>query len=734
VNLRLVRTVLAKELRETLRDRRTLFMMIVIPTLLYPGIMVVLEQLTLFGQRKLGARPAAVAVQGADPALAAFLRRDTAIRVLPPESATVAAVRQRDAEAAIVVFRSASSIASPPQTATTPAMSPSPTAPTATAPSSTPPGTTTTSSTATTPSVGAGTDSVRVLYDASDDRSQRAQGVASRALGAWNDTLLARRLAERGLPPAFARPIAVADSSVATAQEAGAYALGRFLPVLLILMTLLGAFYPAIDLAAGEKERGTLETLLTAPVPASEIVAGKFAAVALIGMAAAAANLLSMLLTFQSGVFKFARAAHVQFTLPWSTALLVLVGLVPLAVLFSALFLGIAVRSQSFKEAQNALTPVQLASTLPIIVITLPGIEFNAALAAVPVVGIAMMFRELMSGSARLVPSLIAFGTTVLYAGLALHFAARAFGREDVLFGGGASTAPRGGWRQRLATWRAGERRVPLPAEALAFIAAIALLYFHAGTALQARFGERGLLYSEWGLLFLPAVALALAGPFDTRRTLALRRPGARGLGGALLLALGGIPLGWAIGWAQVQYFDVPKELFGAMEKLVTATDLPRFLWLLLLVAVTPAFCEEVVFRGVLFQSLAREQRMWRTVAATALIFGAFHLSGETALRFLPTAWIGLLMGVAVWRTRSIFASMLMHFVNNGLAVVIVSRPDLRRMVIGDTGEPSWILVALAPLALAAGLWLLPRRTPLPDDAVEVPASREAMEEAGRVK
>lgn len=699
MNLRLVVTVLAKELRETLRDRRTLFMMIVIPTLLYPGLMVVLEQLTLFGQRRLAQQPAAVAVRGADPALAAFLRRDTALRVLPPESASMAAVRRRHAEAAIVVGASA-----PETTVATAAI--------------------------------AGTDSVRVLYDPSYERSQRAHDVAAGALRAWNDSLLAQRLSARGLPPDFARPLAVADSSVATAQETGAYALGRFLPVLLILMTLLGAFYPAIDLAAGEKERGTLETLLTAPVPAGEIVAGKFAAVALIGMAAAAANLLSMLLTFQSGVFKFARAAHVQFTLPWSTALLVMVGLIPLAVLFSALFLGIAVRSQSFKEAQNALTPVQLASTLPILVTMLPGIEFNAALAAVPVVGIAMMFRELMGGSARLVPSLVAFGTTIVYAGLALHFAARAFGREDVLFGGGASTAPRGGWRERTAAWRAGPRRVPLPAEAFVFVAAIALLYFHAGTALQARFGERGLLYSEWGLLFVPAVALVLIGPFDARRTLALRRPSARGLAGALLVALGGIPLGWALGWAQVQalHLEMPKEMVGALQKLVTATDLPRFLWLLLLVAVTPAFCEEAVFRGVLFQSLAREQRMWRTVALTALVFGAFHLSGETAIRFLPTAWIGVLMGIVVWRTRSIFASMLMHFVNNGMAVVVVSLPALRRLALSDAGEPDWLLVAAAPLALAAGLWLLPRRTPLPDDVVPEPDSREAAEEAGRVE
>ncbi|HEX8246300.1 MAG TPA: ABC transporter permease subunit/CPBP intramembrane protease, partial [Longimicrobium sp.] len=479
MNWRVVRTVLAKELRETFRDRRTLFMMIVIPTLLYPGLMVVMEQLTLFGQRRLSERPAAIAVRGVDAGMLAFLRGDTAVRLLPPDSATIAAVRGRQAEAAIVVVRK--------------------------------------------PGVVTPTDSVRVLYDASSERSQRAHDVAGRALRAWSDTVLARRLAARGLPHDFARPLAVADSSVATAEETGAYALGRFLPVLLILMTLLGAFYPAIDLAAGEKERGTLETLLTAPVPAREIVAGKFAAVTVIGMMAAGANLLSMLLTFQSGLFKFAKAAHVRFTLPWSTAALVLVGLIPLAVLFSALFLGIAVRSQSFKEAQNALTPVQLASTLPILVISLPGIDFNAALAAVPVVGIAMMFRELMAGTAPLVPSLVAFGTTVLYAALALHFAARAFGREDVLFGGGAGAAPKVGWRERMAAMRTGPRRVPLAAESLAFVAVVALLYFHAGTALQARFGERGLLMSEWGLLFVPALLFATVGPFDARRTLALR-------------------------------------------------------------------------------------------------------------------------------------------------------------------------------------------------------------------
>ncbi len=665
MNARTVATVMRKELKETLRDRRTLFMMLVLPTLLYPALFVVMQQVALFGQRKLEARPPVVAVSGADD-VRAFLAGDTLLRLAPPESATVAAVRARAVQAAVVAGAAGAE----------------------------------------------GTRSVRVLFDASDDRSRRARELVGERLDAWGDSLLARRLAARGLPSTFAHPIATADSSVATAREAGGYALGRFLPGLLVLMTLLGAFYPAVDLAAGEKERGTLETLLTAPVPAREIVAGKFLTVALLGMTAAVANLLSMLLTLQSGVFRFA-GAGIQFSLPWGSALLALGALVPLAVLFAALFLGIAVRSQSFKEAQNALTPVQLGVIVPVMVAGLPGIEATPLLAALPVAGVVLLLRDLMAGTAQVLPSLIAFGASVAYAALALAFAARAFGREEVLFGGGAGTAPRGARAERVRAWRTTARGVPLPAEAFAFIGGVGLLYFHLGSALQGGLGERGLLLSQLLLLALPAVALAAAGPYDARRTLALRRPSGRALAAALLIAAGGIPLGWGIGWAQLQFFPDAARALAGLEKLISATDAARALWLLVLVALTPAVCEELVFRGVLLQSLSREMPRLRAVAVTALVFGAFHLSTETAIRFLPTAWIGLLMGWVAWNTRSVFASMLMHFVNNGIVVLLLWQPVLRQFVLsGD--RPATLPLVVAPVLLGLGLWLLPRRAPQP--------------------
>jgi sodium transport system permease protein len=760
-----VRTVLAKELRETARDRRTLFMMLVLPTLLYPAILVLVQQLAIFGQRQLSAEPAKVAVAGADAGLVRFLDADSSIRVFGAESATVAAVRDGNVEAAILVgamptsgtasgesaaagstaggsvsIGSTSGGSTSGGSASTGSASAGSTAggsaSTGPASAGTASGGSASAASAALPLAGqargagadVGTREARILFDASNDRSRRAQELAYRRLDAWGDSLLALRLRGAGLPSSFAAPLAVADSSVATAEEAGGYALGRFLPLILVMMTLLGAFYPAIDMAAGEKERGTLETLLTAPVPASEIVAGKFAAVALIGLAAAVANLASMLLTFQSGIFRFGTVTQIRFTLPAGAALLVFVALIPLSVLFAATFLGLAVRAQSFKEAQNALTPAQLAATLPLFIVTLPGIDFTPALAVVPVVGVAMFFRELMSGGAPLVPSVLAVLATIVYAALALVFAARSFGREEVLFGGGSGDAATkgGGWGDRLRGWRAAERGVPLPAEAMVFIAAVALLYFHVGTRLQGGNGETGLLVSQWLLLGGVAVAFASLGPYDVRKTLALRAPQPRALAAAALIALGGIPVGWAIVWLEMQLFEGGNlQSMSYLQEMLTATDTRRAMWLLFVAAVTPAVCEELVFRGVLLQSLSREERAWRAVLISAAVFGGFHLSFESALRFLPTAWIGLLMGWVVWHSRSLFASMLMHFLNNAFVVVLLWQPAVQRLAFRGN-ELAWPTVMGGAVLLALGLALLPRRQAPPISSSASPTGEQS--------
>jgi sodium transport system permease protein len=668
MNWKVIFAVLRKELRETLRDRRTLIVMIAVPVLLYPVMLITVEQIALFGQRSLQASSVRVAVVGDAPDGGAFVGADPQITAMHADTVPVQALRDGMLDA-ILVFPDGAWDA-------------------------------------------AGTNELRLLFDGARERSGYARGIVQARLGMWSDSMVQARLRQQELPAAYAQPITLDATSIATPRQVGGYMLGRFLPLLLILMTVLGAFYPSIDLAAGEKERGTLEALLTAPVPADHLVIGKFAAAALMGLTAAALNLASMLLTFQTGIVRFGGAVDIQFELPALSALLIFFVLALLAVLFSALFLGIAVRSHSFKEAQNALTPVYILSLVPAMLPMMPGITFTTGFALLPIAGVGFLFRDLMTGSVAPGPAVIAIAATAFYAALALVFAARAFGREDVLFGtGGGSANPEP--RRRLRDWLQGGHtgEVPTPAAALGLAAAAALLYFYGARPLVLALGEGGILLSQWLFLAVPTLLLIIVGRYSPRETLAARRPEARSVVAGLLIMAGGIPIGWLIAWMQGFILEVPVEFLEAMRQLVTADSPGRLLWLLLVVAVTPAICEELVFRGVLLQGFGRRLPMGRSIAATALIFGAFHLSFETTMRFLPTAWLGLLLGYAVWHSRSIFTGMLMHLVNNGFIVVLLYLPALQQRLLDPSGQPPWVVVAVAPAVLYAGLRLLPRRS-----------------------
>ena len=656
--------VFRKELRETLRDRRTLVMMVAVPVLLYPILMIAAEQLTLLGLRQLEAEPSLIGVIGPGAGDAREFLGGLAELTVRAVTDPVEAVRS-DSVQAVVLF-GASRVAD-------------------------------------------STQSVTIVYDAADERSQRARGLVDRALQHWQDSLLAGRLAERGLPAGFARPLAVADTSVARAEELGGYALGRFLPMLLILMTLLGTFYPAIDLAAGEKERGTLETLLTAPVPPREIVAGKFLTVALIGVVAAALNLGSMLLTFQTGLFRLGDALDIEFALPLGAVVTIFATLVPLSVLFGSLFLGVALRSRSFKEAQNALTPIYLAVIVPALLPIFPGIDFTVALAAVPVAGVGLFFRELMAGSPAVLPSLVAVATTLLWAWAALAFAAASFGREEVLFGEGDGKveSENRGPGARVRAWLGPRGLTPRPAHALVFILAVGALFFYLGFPLQARLGETGLLLSEWLLLLGPVVLFVGAAGFDARDTLSLRRPNGRQVGAAILLIAGAMPLGWFLAWLQGFVIPIPWELLEGLDELLTAESTPRLLWLLVIFAVTPALCEEVVFRGVFLAGTRGSGSAIRVALLNGLVFGVFHVSFESVFRFLPTAWLGAVLAWAVLSTSSIWVGALMHFVNNGAVVLIASVPTLRAWFEAGGDSPPWLLLPPAVIAMALGARML---------------------------
>jgi len=659
-----IRIILVKELREILRDRRTLLLMIGIPVFLYPALFVLMEQVMLFGQGNLSEQEVAVGVRASVASdQVPSLPEIPGVRQIPFEDASGDFNASGRFDALLIIDS-----VGPPE---------------------------------------ARSLDVQILYDASVDRSLRARSVVGDALDSLNTATLTTRLEQFGLPAEFARPVAVRDSSVATAEGLGGAALGRFLPMVLILMTVLGAFHPAIDIAAGERERRTLEPLLTTSAPAGSIVIGKYLAVAVIAFTAAALNLASMMLTLNAGFFQFAGELGLEFELPLGSIVLTLWLLSLLALLFSALFLGVAVQAQSFREAQTALTPIYIVSFLPAIVTMAPGIEFSTGLALVPIAGVAMLFRDLMTGDPVGLEGMLAVGATVVYAALALSFAARSFAREDVLIGDDEDSEV--GGEGRRPWWNREGSPIPTPRTALLFVALVGLLYFYIGVGF-ARWGERGIFASQWLLLAAPVTIFLGMGHFRWREALAIRpAPPIAFLAGALII-LGGLPIGWLIAWIQTFFLELPEEMLAALQGVLTADDLGRVMWLLLLVAITPAICEEIVFRGVLLQGLLRNAPTHVAILASSFVFGVFHLSFESAIRLLPTMFLGALLALVVARTGSILPAMLMHFLNNATAVLLISRPELQPYLVGASGGPNWIVVAGGLVMLFVGLRILPRR------------------------
>jgi sodium transport system permease protein len=481
--------------------------------------------------------------------------------------------------------------------------------------------------------------------------------------------------------------------------------------MLLVMMTLLGTFYPAIDLAAGEKERGTLETLLTAPVPPGQIVAGKFLTVTVVGLLSAALNLGSMLLTFQTGLFQLGQAVNIRFSLPFSSVLVIFGTLFPLAVFFGALFLGVAVRSQSFKEAQNALTPVYILVLLPALLPLFPGIEATPVLLAVPVASVSLLFRELMAGTATLFMGSLALLSTLAYASAALVFAAVSFGREEVLFGEGGDSGEKQEGRVFFrglahATPIAGD---PDPKATFGLIAGVAVVYFYLGSRLMVGMGENGLMVAELGLLLLPALLFLRLGGYDPKRALSLRTPGTRQLVAAVLIIAGGTPLVWLLSWLQSFVLPMPWEFLEGMSEFLTAETPGQILWLLVLVAVTPAICEEALFRGVFLAGTRAHTSTFKVILLNGIVFGAFHIPTATVFRLLPSTVLGMLLAWVVLRTRSIWPAVLMHLLNNGSIVLLTTVPwFLERFPDPTQGPPVWLL-SMAVLSLAAGGFLLER-------------------------
>ena len=548
-----------------------------------------------------------------------------------------------------------------------------------------------------------------VISRRGDRFSARAAEEVERRITAFRDRFVRTMLRRRGV--GGNAMVSVSQHAVESGGGQRTMLLGAFIPLVLVLMTMTGAVYPAIDLTAGERERGTMEMLMAAPVSCRMLLTGKFLAVCMIAMMTAIVNLLAMMITVYS--IGFDRIVFGGGLTPGVIAQVFLL-LVVFASFFSAVLLSVTSVARSFREAQAYIIPLMLISLAPGILSLMPNVEFTLPLAFVPLVNIVLLGRDLFQGQPNSLLFLVTICATVGYTVLSLRIAGNVFGNQASLYGSSGGVAD---------LWKRGtvkQKSCSLPRALACFglivpaflvlsglrgrildIDNINIQLMYSGAVIFLLFGLLPLLFSIWDRV-------------DLSDGFGLTKASPMAFAGAVLL---GISL-WPFAYEALMMLksDVMTQLIGerAAELTERITSTPWYIRLPAL-ALIPAVCEELFFRGFLLTSLkSNGARHSQTVLITAALFAAMHVIVDQALmmeRFVPSFLLGVILAVLRLRTGSVLPGIVLHLVHNALLLSLTDlTPLLERLQLNleeQTHLPNWFLTTAGGLVAvgAALVW-----------------------------
>jgi len=400
MTLRNVGIVYRKELLDSLRDRRTLISMVAVPVLLMPALILGMGAFTakMVGEAR-KAIPKIMILGGEDsPRLLQALRDLDSIEIVPANPDYTNQISAKIIRAAIKVPEGFDA------------------------------------------ALGRGDAStIEIFVYEGEMKSGFAAQNVQQFLRDYREKIIQERLQARNLPSDLLEPFEIQRRNVAPPKKVAGNLLGGILPYTVILLSVIGAMYPAMDLTAGEKERGTMETILCSPVPRGHLVLGKFLTVLTTSIATSALSIGSMGVTFAIAKGFLAglggsSGKTLALSIDLSALLVVFVMVLPVVVLFSAAQLAIALFAKSFKEAQSYLSPMMFVVIVPAMMSMLPGLELNWVLSLVPILNTSLVCKEILAGDYNWGFIGLIFLSTSIYAAVALWLAVKLFNREEVVF------------------------------------------------------------------------------------------------------------------------------------------------------------------------------------------------------------------------------------------------------------------------------------------------------------
>ena len=536
-----------------------------------------------------------------------------------------------------------------------------------------------------------GAPNLRLFYRADRDESTAALSEMQDALDQVRQAHRVALLHRGGFTYEPARMAVVHESDLASKTQVAGLALGKSLTLILLVFVLTSGAVVATDSIAGEKERGTLETILTSSVNRVDILAAKslvILTIALIITLIQAGNLLVYI-----GLKLLPVPPNLAAAISPGVGLLLVIMFLPVMALAASGLLLISGYARSYREAQMYFMPVLLVGVLPGLAPFLPGLPLRSVVALVPVANIALATREILIGRFDWPMIGVSWIVTALAAAWTTRFGVRFLSAErlvtaaendQVSFQGGPALFERQVWRWFAGLW--------------------------AGLIIISNYLEKAdlraqVLINLAGLLFGGSCLMMWRYHLDPRQALALRLPRPWVWLGVLFAVPGGLLTSLGLFRLANLVLPVSSKMTEGFNQSVLPPGLSSF-QLLIFLAVLPGIFEEIAFRGLLLHGLRRSLHPAALALVVGIAFGIFHIA---LFRFVPTACLGMMLAAVTLLSGSILPAMMWHGLNNAMGILMYKQQ------IPETELPLGCYIAGVGI-LAGAFWIFWRnRTPYPD-------------------
>ncbi len=635
MNLKIIKILVKKEMLDVLRDKKTVLMMLVVPIILYPLIFIGVIQVMSMIDSSMEEQTYRVAVCSGDgdDVLEERLQvpeEEESYRIETVKADTIddyeSALNEKEIDVYVVEEEKG------------------------------------------------GKPSYTLYYLSSETNSTYALNIVEEILDDYKEEIRVQRIEAAGLDTEeILEPIVYEEENIASTEQSLGSIMGMIFPFMLIISLLMGTMYPAIDTTAGERERGTLETILTLPVTSRQLIISKFLTVAVIGLVSAALNIVSMGgIAFYMYQIADLTLEEGTLTVAWGSfapAFLVsILAILTFSLFISAITMCVTAFAKSYKEANNYITPLMLVVMFTGYIAFIPNIELTRTMAMVPVANISLLLKNLLSFNYDYTVIAIVILSNAAYAILAILFLSRIYDSETILFGDG-----KGG--VQLLEKRSNMKKggVPNVSEAWFMIAITMMIFMYAGSVLQLKYGIGGIFGTQMIFLALPLMFVAYT-KRDVRKTYSFYKTKPANYPGAFLLGIGACLLMLVLAVFLTNLFPNSAEAMSEMFVDILGDNLAVQI---IVIAITPAICEEMLFRGFLLSAMGSRYKKVSAFAIVAVLFGLYHMS---LIKFFTTGLFGLLLCYVVYLTGSIFPAMLIHCTNNLISVLLSYEPIAKKI------------------------------------------------------